>query len=211
MVDNQIRPGDVTDHALIAAMLEIPREQFVPSSERTLAYVDREIRMGADANGDRFMLQPVGLARMIQALELDGDAVVLDIGCGTGYSSAILSRLAGSIVAVEQDQDMIRKAEENFSELEIDNVAVVEASLTEGYPAEGPYDAILLAGGVQVLPGEITDQLGDRGRLIVVEYGHGPGRAMAYERSGSAVAKRAIFDLDAPLLAEFKREEAFVF
>ena len=211
MVDNQVRPSDVTDHALIAAMLEIPRELFAPSSDRALAYVDRDIRIGTDANGDRHMLAPAGLARLIQALELEKDAVVLDIGCGTGYSSAVLSRLAGSIVAVEEDKDLIRMAEENISELEIDNVAVVEGRLTEGYPAEGPYDGVLLAGGIEVLPAEITDQLGERGRLITVEYEGGPGQAVVYERSGSAVAKRPVFGLDAPILPEFRKEAEFVF
>ena len=211
MVDNQVRPSDVTDHALIDAMLEIPRELFAPSSDRALAYIDRDIRIGTDANGDRHMLAPAGLARLIQALELEKDAVVLDIGCGTGYSSAVLSRLAGSIVAVEEDKDLIRIAEENFSELDIDNVAVVEAHLTDGYPSEGPYDGILLAGGIEVLPSKITDQLGDRGRLITVESEGGPGQAVVYERSGSSVAKRPVFGLDAPILPEFRKKTEFVF
>lgn len=211
MVDNQVRPSDVTDRALISAMLDIPREMFVPSSERSLAYVDRDIRIGTDKKGDRYLLAPAGLARLIQALELDENAVVLDVGCGTGYSSAVLSRLAGSIVAVEQDPDMIRTAEENLSSFDIDNVAVVEGQLTQGFASEGPYDGILIAGGIQVLPSEITDQLAENGRLVVVEYGGGPGRAMLYERSGQTIAKRPLFDLDASLLPDFLKKPEFQF
>jgi len=211
MVDNQIRPSDVTDHALIAAMLDIPRELFVPSSERPLAYIDRDVRIGADKYGERFMLAPAGLAKLIQALELKQDDVVLDVACGSGYSSALLSRLAGSIVAVEQDAELIRIAENNLAELEIDNVAVVVSTLTDGHPPEGPYDGILIAAGVDFVPERITDQLSDRGRLIVVEYGQGPGRAMLYERAGKLVAKRPLFDLAAQVLPEFQKTPEFVF
>jgi protein-L-isoaspartate(D-aspartate) O-methyltransferase len=211
MVDNQVRPSDVTDHTLIAAMLDIPRERFVPSAERPLAYIDRDIRVGGGEAGDRFLLAPTGLARLIQALELDEDDVVLDLACNTGYSSAILSRVAGSVVAVDSDPELVRLAEANLSELEIDNVAVVEAELAGGYPAEGPYDGILVSAGVEFVPDTLTEQLSDRGRMIVVEYSAGPGRAMLYERSGESVAKRPLFDLDAPVLPEFRRKPEFVF
>jgi protein-L-isoaspartate(D-aspartate) O-methyltransferase len=211
MVDNQVRPSDVTDHALITAMLDIPRERFVPSLERPLAYADRDIRIGGGEQGDRHLIAPGGLARLIQALELSHDDVVLDLGCGSGYSSAILSRLAGSVVAVDSDTELVRLAETNLSELEIDNVAVVEADLSGGYPAEGPYDGILVAAGAEVVPDALTEQLSDKGRLIIVEYDGGPGRAMLYERSGAIVAKRPLFNQDAPILPDFMRKPEFVF
>ncbi len=211
MVDNQVRPSDVTDHRLIAALLEIPRELFVPSTERPLAYVDRDVRVGADESGDRFMLAPAGLAKLIQALELEEDDVVLDVACGTGYSSAVLSRLAGSIVAVEQDAELIRIAENNLADLEIDNVAVVQSALNSGYPPEGPYDGILISAGVEFVPDSMTEQLSEKGRLVVVEYDQGPGRAMLYERIGSSIAKRPLFDLVANLLPGFRKLPEFVF
>ena len=211
MVDNQVRPSDVTDHALIAAMLDIPRERFVPTVERPLAYSDRDIRVGGSEQGERYLLAPSGLARLIQALELNRDDVVLDLACGSGYSSAILSRLAGSVVAVDSDAELVRLAETNLAELEIDNVAVVQADLSSGYPAEGPYDGILITAGVEFVPEALTDQLSDKGRLVVVEYDGGPGRAMLHERSGSTIAKRSLFDLDAPVLATFRRKPEFVF
>ncbi len=210
MVDNQVRPSDVTDHHLIAAMLEFPRERFVPSSERPLAYADRDVRLGGEA-GDRYLMAPAGLALLIQALEAGPQDVVLDLACATGYSSAILSRLAGSVVAVDNDPEFVRIAESNFSELELDNVAVVEANLPDGYAAEGPYDGILIAAGVEYVPETLTNQLSEGGRLVVVEYDGGPGRAMLYERSGSTTARRPLFDLDAPVLAQFRRVPEFVF
>lgn len=210
MVDNQVRPSDVTDHQLIAAMLDVPRERFVPSAERPLAYADRDIRLSG-GDDSRFLMSPAGLALLIQALEAGPGDVVLDLACGTGYSSAILSRLAGSVVAVDGDPEFVRIAEANLSELELDNVAVVQADPCQGYAAESPYDGILLAAGVEFVPEKLTEQLSDGGRLVTVEYGGGPGRAMLYERSGSTVARRPLFDLDAPVLVQFKRVPEFVF
>lgn len=211
MVDNQVRPSDVTDHALIAAMLDIPRELFVPSGEKPLAYIDRDIKIGSDDHGDRYLMTSAGLAKMIQALELATDDVVLDLGCGTGYSSALLSRLAGSVVAVDQDPELVRIAENNLSELGIDNVAVVQSPLVEGYPPEGPYDGILISAGVEFIPETLVSQLSDKGRLVVVQYDNGPGRAMLYERTGSTIASRPLFDLSAMVLTDFRRRPEFVF
>ncbi len=211
MVDNQVRPSDVTDRKLIAAMLEIPRDLFVPSAERPLAYVDRDIRVGSDEHGDRFLIAPAGLARLVQALELTPNDVVLDLACNTGYSSAILARLAGSVVAVDQDPELVRIAEANLAGLEIDNVAVVQSSLADGYPSEGPYDGILVAAGVDFVPDALTGQLSDNGRLVVVEVDQRPGRAVLYERSGSTTASRPLFDLAAPVLADFRRKPEFAF
>lgn len=210
MVDNQVRPSDVTDHQLIAAMLEVPRERFVPSAEKPLAYADRDIRLSG-GDDPRFLIAPAGLALLTQALDVGPQDVVLDLACGTGYSSAILSRLAGSVVAVDDDPEFVRIAETNLSELELDNVAVVQADLAQGYAAEGPYDGILLAAGVEFVPDALTEQLSGGGRLVTVEYDGGPGRAMLYERSGQTVAKRPLFDLDAPVLIQLKRVPEFVF
>jgi protein-L-isoaspartate(D-aspartate) O-methyltransferase len=151
------------------------------------------------------------LARLLQALELTPDDVVLDLACNTGYSSAILARLAGSVVAVDQDPELVRIAEANLSALEIDNVAVVQSSLEAGYPSEGPYDGILIAAGVEFVPDELTDQLSNNGRLVVVQTDNGPGRAMLYERAGQTVASRQLFDLSAPVLADFRRKPEFAF
>jgi protein-L-isoaspartate(D-aspartate) O-methyltransferase len=211
MVDNQVRPADVTDHALISAMLEIPRERFVPSVDRALAYADRDIRVGGSGKDDRYMIASAGLARLIQALEPGREDVILDLACNSGYSSAILARLAGSVVAADSDPELVRFAESNLSDLEIDNAAVVEANLSDGYPAEGPYDGILVAAGAEFVPKALTDQLSEKGRLVIVDYDSGPGKAMLYERSGTTVAKRPLFDLSAPLLAEFQHKPEFVF
>ena len=135
MVDSQLRPNRVTDADILAAMADLPRELFVPNSKQGVAYVDEDIEVAAG----RFLMEPVVLARLLQALELTSETTVLNIGCASGYDAAILGRLAGSVVAVESDPALAAQASQTINDLAIDNVAVVEAPLREGYPAQAPY------------------------------------------------------------------------
>jgi protein-L-isoaspartate(D-aspartate) O-methyltransferase len=208
LVDNQLRPRDITDHRLIRAFLEIPRELFVRSEDQPLAYADRDLPI---AGGARHLIAAPVLARLVQALELGPDDVALSIACGTGYPAAILARLAGSVVAVEDDEALVAAAEQNLSRLGIDNVAVVQADLRQGYPSEGPYDAILIPARIEVLPDAITGQLRSGGRLATIMCDGLIARAMLFERVGNDVSSRSIFDAGAPLLPGFEAKPQFVF
>jgi protein-L-isoaspartate(D-aspartate) O-methyltransferase len=213
MVDGQIKTVDVTDHALLMALGEIPRERFVPGRLRTLAYLDRDLPVtDASATQDaRYLMEPGPFARLVQAAEIKAGDVVLDVGCGTGYSAAVLGRLAGLVVALESDPALARFANEALSELGIDNVAVVTGSLEAGYPAEGPYDVILLEGAVEVIPETLFGQLKEDGRLVaVLGYGR-TGQATAYQRSGAGISARAAFDAHVAPLPGFRKPKAFVF
>jgi protein-L-isoaspartate(D-aspartate) O-methyltransferase len=208
MVDNQLRPRDITDHRVIRAFLQVPRELFVGEAERPFAYADRDLPV---AGGTRHLINPANQARLVQALELGPDDVVLNVACGTGYPAAILSQLAGSVVAVEEDEALIRAAEQNLSELGIDNVAIVKGALTDGFAAEAPYDAIAIGAGIEVLPPALPQQLNDGGRLTTILCNGRTGRAMLYERIGEDVSGRPIFDAVAPVLPGFAKKPAFVF
>jgi len=207
MVDGQVRPSDVTEYPIIEAMLTIPREVFVPDTQRDLAYMSEDIDLG----GGRVVLAPRVLAKMLEALDIRADHLVLDIGASYGYSAAVTARLAEAVVAVEEDASMAAEAQTLLSEQEADNVAVVEAPLTEGAPQHGPYDIILMQGGVEQVPDAILDQLKDGGRIIAIFMEGALGRARLGIKSGGRVTWRYAFDATAPLLPGFNVAREFEF
>ena len=210
MVDNQLRPFDVFQYDVLAAFLEVPRELFVPQNKRVLAYSDAEIEI-ADGDVFRRMIRPMHLARMVQSAELTRDSVVLDVGCLTGYSSAILSRLCGSVVALETSDAMVRRATDALDDADIDTVAVLEGPLADGYPSEGPFDAILLGGAVEEVPEKLVGQLREDGVIIAPLGTGGAGRAVSIKRDGDGHTVVPLFNCAAPPLPGFEREEAFSF
>jgi protein-L-isoaspartate(D-aspartate) O-methyltransferase len=210
MVDGQVRPSDVTDHRIIDAMMEVPREAFVPKDLAPLAYLDRNLPVSAD-RVSRCIIQPMVLARLIQSAGIDAGDVMLEIGCASGYGAAIASRLASSVVALEEDEALADKAARVLAELGFDNVAVVKGPLSAGYPDEAPYDVILFNGAVEVLPPAITGQLKEGGRLLVVEGAGQAARGMLYTRSGSGVTGRVVLNASVPMLPGFTRAPEFHF
>jgi len=207
MVDGQVRTADVTDLRIISAMLEVPREAFLSPAMAALAYLDLDLAVGA--TGGRRLVKPMVLAKLIQAADLKATDRVLDVGCASGYAAAVLARIAGQIVAVEQDAGLAQNARGALGALP--NVSVVSGPLTEGWAQGGPYDAILLEGASELVPETLLRQLKDGGRLVCV-LGSGPGaKAMLYRRSGADSGGRAIFDAAAPLLPGFVKPPEFAF
>ncbi len=207
MVDSQIRTNRVVDEALIGAMLELPREDFVPDRLAAVAYVDKDLPL----DGGRFLMEPMVFARLVQMLAVSPGDIVLDIGCGTGYSSAVLARLCSTVVALECDAGMAETARRNLARADIDNVIVVDGELAAGYPDQAPYNAILLGGAVPEIGTALTDQLAENGRLAaVVTRGAPPGRATCAVRGGGGVSRRVAFDAATLPLPGFERAERFV-
>ena len=209
-VDNQVRPSEVTDRELVNAILSVPREMFVEPSEQPFAYSDLEIPM-SDAAPDRRMIDPVQLARLLQALSVNPESKVMVVGCGTGYSAALLARIAGSVVAVEENEQLAARAADNLRLLGAANARVVRASLAEGCPGEAPYDAILVDGAVEVVPEALIGQLKPGGQLAVIEREERISRAMLYERFDEGASKWPQFEAWATLLPGFERPREFVF
>jgi protein-L-isoaspartate(D-aspartate) O-methyltransferase len=213
MVDSQLRTQGVTDYAVLAAMGEVPRERFVPARMRPLAYIDEDLPV-KDADGDspaRYLMEPAPFARLIQAAEISPADIVLDVGCAGGYSTAVLARLANSVVAVESDPELAALAGENLVELGVANAAVVTGPLEAGYPSEGPYDAIFLGGAVELVPDALFPQLKEGGRLVgVVGRGHA-AQAMLFTRTDSEIGSRPLFNASVRPLPGFTKPKAFVF
>ena len=208
MVESQIRTNKVTDPHLLDAFETIPRERFVPEPLRGIAYIDEDVALG----GERFVMEPMVLAKLLQAARPGPGDVALDLGCGSGYATAILSRLVATVVALEVDAALAAAANQTLDELEIDNAVVVEGQLAEGYPKQAPYNVILLNGAVSEVPLAIADQLAEGGRLVtVVSVGAGLGRATLMRRDSGVISSRILCDASVPVLPGFEAAPGFVF
>jgi protein-L-isoaspartate(D-aspartate) O-methyltransferase len=205
MVDCQVRPSDVTDLRIIAALLDVAREQFVAPSRRAIAYLDLDLPVAEGS--PRALLKPMVFAKLLQAAEIGETDRVLDVGCATGYSAAVLAKLAGNVVAIEEDPALAHIAAENLGA----HVAVAGGPLNAGWQADAPYDAILLEGASEVRPDRLLGQLKEGGRLVAV-IGSAPlGKATLYRKVGGQITALALFDAAAPLLPGFAKTPAFVF
>lgn len=204
MVDGQVRTANVTDQRIIAAMEDVPREHFVPQTG--LAYLDLDVPVAGDS---RRLLKPMVLARLFQALDLDDTDRVLDAACATGYGAAVLARVAGQVVALEEHPALVEAARSALSHEP--NVSVVEGPIAEGWLQDAPYNAILLEGATEIVPEALCRQLKDGDRLACV-LGAGPGaKAMIYYRSGDDIGSRAVFDATAAVLPGFVKPAEFAF
>lgn len=212
MVDGQVRTTDVTSLPLITAMLAVPRELFVPDLRKALAYIDDDILLTEKSGpGARYLMEASPFARLVQLAEVGANDSVLIVGSATGYSAAVLSRLAKSIVALESDADLAAKADATLKALGCANVTLVSGELAAGSKQGGPYDVILVEGSVEEVPHAILSQLAEEGRLVVVE-GHGnAGAARIYLKSNGVAAGRRAFNAAVKPLPGFERVHAFEF
>ena len=205
MVDTQVRPSDVTKFPIIDAMLNVPRETFVPDTMREAAYSDGNIDLGTG----RVLLEPRTLAKMLDALNVNGGELVLDVGSGLGYSSAVVARMAQAVVALEDDEDTTNEAESLLMDAGADNVVVHTGPLADGAAEHGPYDVILIEGGVAELPDNLVNQLKDGGRIACLFMQGALGAVRIGYKSGGALSWRFEFNATAPVLPGFEKQATF--
>lgn len=211
MVDCQVRTCDVTEHELISAMLSVPREHFVPSSKQPLAYIDEDLSLDGIASSKRYLMQAASFAKLAQLASVDKDDVVLVVGSGAGYSSAVLSLLSSSVVAIEEDEALVKFSTDVLSQLDYMNVVVLKAPLQNGYPKEAPYDVVFFEGAIEVLPSTFCDQLNDGGRLICVEGVGNSAVAKIYSKSDGLMSEREAMNCSIKPLPGFNRSKEFSF
>ncbi len=205
MVDTQVRPSDVTKFPIIDAMLTVPREAYVPDALREAAYVGENVQLGAN----RVVLEPRTLAKMLDGLAIEPQHVALDIGCGLGYSTAVLAKMCEFVVAVEDDADQATQAQNNLSEHGIDNAAVLQGALAEGAAKSAPYDIITIQGAVVDVPDAIIAQLRDGGRIACIFAEGALGVVRIGHKIDGHVNWRFSFNAGAPVLPGFEKEAAF--
>lgn len=207
MVDTQVRPSDVTKFPIIDAMLTVPRERFVPNQLRETAYMGEHLPLSSG----RVVLDPRVFAKMLESADIGPKDLVLDVGCGLGYSSAVLARLAEAVIAVEADGSLASEAERVLGETGADNVAVIEGTLVDGAAKHGPYDVIMIEGGVEAVPEALSGQLKDGGRIVAIFNDGNLGTVRVGHHIDGAISWRYAFNADAPTLEGFERARDFVF
>jgi protein-L-isoaspartate(D-aspartate) O-methyltransferase len=210
MVDGQVRTSDVTDHRIIDAMLTLPREQFVPEPQRPLAYLDRDLDVGA---GDvhRYLVTPQLTAKLLQAAEIMPDDNLLVVGCATGYLAALAAALAAKVTGTESAPALVVQGRGILGNLGVDGVTLKVAEPAEGDPAGAPFDVIVLNGATEIAPESLYAQLKNGGRLVGVFAATHPARATIVTRSHDDLGSRVLFDAVAPVLPGLERLPAFVF
>jgi protein-L-isoaspartate(D-aspartate) O-methyltransferase len=207
MVDSQIRPSDVTRFPIIEAFLSIRREEFVPARLRPVAYIGEHLELAPG----RVLLDPRSFAKLLDAVNVGPEDLVLDVGCGLGYSSAILAHMAQAVIALEEDPAWARDAESLLAAHGADNTVVELGPLAEGVPQHGPFDAIVVEGGVEEVPAAFEEQLKPGGRIVAIFANDQGGQARLGVRASDRIVWRRIFDATAPVLPGFARAKAFEF
>nr|MDJ0981545.1 protein-L-isoaspartate O-methyltransferase [Kiloniellales bacterium] len=198
----------VTDTGVLDAFAAVPRERFLPEARAGVAYIDEDLEVAPG----RYLMEPMVLARLLQAARIEATDMVLDVGCTTGYSSAVLARLADTVVALESDPALCERANQTLQDLGIDNAVVVTADLTAGYEKQAPYDVILLGGAVAELPEAILSQLAEGGRLVTVMASQAHlGQAVLVRRNAGQASRRVLFDAAVRELPGFAAAPGFVF
>ncbi|MGA3303893.1 MAG: protein-L-isoaspartate O-methyltransferase [Methylovirgula sp.] len=217
MVDRQIRTFDVTEHAVIARFLDVPREKFLPKSLLPLVYSDMTLKIPGEGKDEpRVMLSPATLARLLQAAAVQPGERVLDVAAATGYSSAILAGLAAEVVSLESSEARAGVIKANLAALGLANARTFAGPLTAGVPSEAPFDVILVNGAVEAHLESLFQQLRSGGRLLTIVRkmtapGYGASHATRFESQAGQISSCFLFDSDAAVLSAFRKEPEFVF
>jgi len=207
MVEGQIRTNKVTDQLVVEALEALPREVFVPDALKNIAYIDEDLAVGAG----RILMEPMVLARLMQAAAIEETDLALVIAAATGYEAAAIAKIASAVVAIESDLDLHRAAVEHLAEQGADTVSMLKGKLATGHPGQGPYDVIFINGAAGEVPDSLLDQLADGGRLVYIKTGAGTDKAMLVTKVEGVTSETELFDANVPAIPEFAAKSQFSF
>lgn len=207
MVEKQLRPSEVDDPRVIEAFREVPREVFLPAKLRSVAYQDEDIDLG----NHRHLIEPLVLARLMQAGRPLAEDVALVVGCHSGYSAAMLSKLVATVFLLVPDEDAVAPIEARFDEFGFDNIVVQVGRAADGLAKQAPFNLILLAGSVVVVPAALLGQLDEGGRLAAVVESGRAGKVTVFTRVGGVAGKRQMYDARTPPIPELLPRPTFEF
>jgi len=186
MVARQLEPRGITNRRVLEAFLYVPRDEFVPGVDLTESYGDHPIPIGEGQT----ISQPYMVAVMTQCLGLTGEEKVLEIGTGSGYQAAILSRLAGTVYSVERIESIARRTDELLRRKNYDNINIKVGDGTLGWPEYGPYDGIIVTAGSPGIPSPLVEQLAEGGRLVIPAGSGYSQRLLVLTRRGDEIIQR---------------------
>ena len=207
MIDGQVKPLSNIEPSILEALYNIDRKDYIPENFRDFSYSEKNVYIG---NG-RYLPKPAITAKLLSALKVETLETVLIIGSGTGYSAAITSKIAETVICIEEDQDLITFSESIASSNSMNNIVFIKNKLSKGYIDQGPYSCILIEGGVEEVPNIILDQIAEGGKLVTVIMQNDTGSAIKYSRKNNQIISQFLFSIEAPLLKSFEKAKKFKF
>ena len=207
MVLGQIKPLSNISQNILEALYGIDRKDYTPIELRDFSYIEKNIHIGKN----RYLLKPAITAKLLSALEVEGTETILIISSTTGYSAALASKIAETVICIEEDIDLLNFSEKIAIANSMNNIVFIKNELNKGYPDQGPYTCILIEGAIEEEPKLIIDQLADGGRLVTILNDNENGSAIKYSKINGQITSQFLFSMDAPVLESFKKSKKFNF
>ena len=207
MVLGQIKPLSNISQNILEALYGIDRKDYTPIELRDFSYIEKNIHIGKN----RYLLKPAITAKLLSALEVEGTETILIISSTTGYSAALASKIAETVICIEEDNDLLNFSEKIAIANSMNNIVFIKNELNKGYPDQGPYTCILIEGAIEEEPKLIIDQLADGGRLVTILNDNENGSAIKYSKINGQITSQFLFSMDAPVLESFKKSKKFNF
>ena len=207
MVDGQIKPLPNISPNILEALYGIDRRDYTPAKLRKFSYIEKNILIGKN----RYLPKAAITAKLLSALEIENTETILIISSTMGYSAALASKIAETVICIEQDTELLNLSEKIAIENSMNNIVFIKNELDKGYPDQGPYSCILIEGAIEEEPKKILDQLTEGGRLVTILNNNENGSAIKYSRINGQIISQFLFNMDAPLLDSFKKSKKFNF